>query len=152
MTAISKIFRFLDWTGHFPSAILGLIIRLGIADVFWRSGQTKVDGWHVTDTTVQLFRNEYKVPLLSPEVAATLAAVQEHLFSFLLIIGLASRLSALGLLGMTAVIEIFVYPLNWPDHLLWTGCLLYVITRGPGGISLDRLIRRRAEWSMGHRD
>ena len=57
-----------------------------------------------------------KVPLLSPEVAATLAAVQEHLFSFLLIIGLASRLSALGLLGMTAVIEIFVYPLNWPDH------------------------------------
>jgi putative oxidoreductase len=152
MPNISKILRFLDWIGRFPSAILGLIIRLGIADVFWRSGQTKVDGWHVTDTTVQLFRNEYKVPLLSPEVAATLAAIQEHLFSFLLIIGLASRLSALGLLGMTAVIEIFVYPLNWPDHLLWAGCLLYVITRGPGEMSLDGLIRRRAEWSIGHRD
>ena len=82
MPNISKILRFLDWIGGFPSAILGLIIRLGIADVFWRSGQTKVDGWHVTDTTVQLFRDEYKVPLLSPEVAATLAAVQEHLFLF----------------------------------------------------------------------
>jgi len=151
MTFTSKILRFLDWLGHFPSAILGLIIRLGIADVFWRSGQTKVAGWHVTDTTVQLFREKYRVPLLSPEVAATLAAVQEHLFSFLLIVGLASRLSALGLLGMTAVIEIFVYPLNWPDHLLWTGCLLYVITRGPGDISLDGLIRRRAEgrWATG---
>ena len=71
------------------------------------------------------------------------AAVQEHLFSFLLVIGLASRLSALGLLGMTAVIEVFVYPENWPDHLLWTACLLYVIARGPGGFSLDGLIRKR---------
>jgi putative oxidoreductase len=145
VTFASQALRLINWVGKFPSSILGLIIRIGIADVFWRSGQTKVSGWHVTDTTVQLFRDEYKVPILSPEVAATLAAVQEHLFSILLIIGFASRLSAIGLLGMTAVIELFVYPLNWPDHLLWTGCLLYVVTRGPGTFSIDALIRRRFE-------
>ena len=129
----------------FPSWLLGLIIRVGIADVFWRSGQTKVSGWHVTQTTIQLFRDEYKVPLLSPEIAANLAALQEHLFSVLLVIGLASRLSALGLLCMTAVIEIFVYPENWPDHLLWAGALLYVVARGPGGLSIDAWIRRKFE-------
>jgi putative oxidoreductase len=133
----------IDFAECIPSSILAVVIRVGIADVFWRSGQTKVSGWHVTDTTVQLFRDEYKVPLLPPEIAANLAAVQEHLFSVLLVIGLASRLSALGLLGVTAVIQIFVYPLNWPDHLLWSGCLLYVIARGPGEFSLDALIRRR---------
>ena len=127
----------------FPSWLLGLIIRIGIADVFWRSGQTKVSGWHVTQSTVQLFRDEYKLPLLPPEIAANLASIQEHLFSVLLVIGLASRLSALGLLAMTAVIEIFVYPENWPDHLLWAGALLYVLARGPGDFSLDALIRRK---------
>jgi putative oxidoreductase len=131
------------WADKFPSWLLALIIRVGIADVFWRSGQTKVSGWHVTQTTVQLFRDEYKVPLLPPEVAANLASIQEHLFSVLLVIGLASRLSALGLLCMTAVIEIFVYPENWPDHLLWAGALLYVLARGPGELSLDALIRRK---------
>lgn len=128
-----------------PAAVLGLVIRLGIADVFWRSGQTKVEGWHVTDTTIQLFTDEYHVPLLSPVVAANLAALQEHLYSGLLVIGLASRLSALGLLGMTAVIEIFVYPMNWPDHLLWSGCLLYILARGPGALSVDALIRAHFE-------
>jgi putative oxidoreductase len=130
------------WANRFPAPLLGLIVRVGIADVFWRSGQTKVSGWHVTDSAIQLFRDEYKLPLLPPEWAANLAALQEHLFSFLLVVGLASRLSALVLLGMTVVIEIFVYPENWPDHLLWAGALLYVIARGPGRISLDALIRR----------
>jgi putative oxidoreductase len=132
-----------EWVERFPASLLGLIIRVGIADVFWRSGQTKVDGWHVTESAVQLFRDEYKVPLLTPEFAATLAAVQEHLFSVLLVVGLASRLSALGLLAMTAVIEIFVYPENWPEHLLWTGSLLYIITRGPGSWSMDELLWRQ---------
>jgi putative oxidoreductase len=126
-----------------PSYVIGLVIRIGIADVFWRSGQTKVAGWHVTQMTTELFRNEYRVPLLPPEFAANMAALGEHLFSFLLVIGLASRLSALGLLCMTAVIEVFVYPENWPDHLLWAGCLLYVLARGPGAASLDTLIRKR---------
>ena len=132
-----------DWASRIPSSVLGLTIRIGIANVFWRSGQTKVSGWHVTDSTIQIFRDEYKLPLIPPEWAANLAALQEHLFSFLLVIGLASRLSALGLLSMTAVIEIFVYPESWPDHLLWSGALLYVIARGPGEFSLDALIRRR---------
>lgn len=138
----SRLLRPFDLADRIPAWLLGLVIRVAIADVFWRSGQTKVSGWHVTDTTVQLFRDEYNLPLLPPELAANLAALQEHLFSFLLVIGLASRLSALGLLGMTAVIEIFVYPENWPDHLLWAGCLLYVIARGPGALSLDGLIRK----------
>lgn len=137
-----SVVRFAD---RIPAAIVGLVIRIGVADVFWRSGQTKVDGWRVTETAVQLFRVEYQLPILSPEVAATLAAVSEHLFSALLIVGLAARLSAVGLLVMTAVIEVFVYPENWPDHLLWSGCLLYVIARGPGGVSFDALIRRSVD-------
>jgi len=142
-TIASALIRARDFLNRIPTWLIALLIRCGIADVFWRSGQTKVSGWHITDTTVQLFRNEYKVPLLSPEVAAYLATIQEHLFSVLLVIGLASRLSALGLLGMTAVIEVFVYPENWPDHLLWAGCLLYVLGRGPGALSVDALIARR---------
>jgi putative oxidoreductase len=142
---ITRLRAAAGYVERFPSWLLGLIIRVGIADVFWRSGQTKVSAWHVTQTTIQLFRDEYKVPLLSPEIAANLAALQEHLFSVLLVIGLASRLSALGLLCMTAVIEIFVYPENWPDHLLWAGALLYVVARGPGGLSIDALIRRKFE-------
>jgi len=140
MNLVSYAMSALKWADRVPSSILGFIIRVGIADVFWRSGQTKISHWHVTDSAIQLFRDEYKLPFLPPEVAANLAALQEHLFSFLLVIGLASRLSALGLLAMTGVIEIFVYPQNWPDHLLWAGCLLYVIARGPGAFSLDALI------------
>jgi putative oxidoreductase len=142
-TATRLLLRPFELADRIPGWLLGLIIRVAIADVFWRSGQTKVSGLEVTQTTIQLFRDEYHVPLLPPEVAANLAALQEHLFSFLLVIGLASRLSALGLLAMTAVIEVFVYPENWPDHLLWTGCLLYVVARGPGALSFDALIRKR---------
>lgn len=136
----------IDRANRIPSSLLGLVVRVGVAYVFWRSGQTKVSGWRVTDSAIQLFRDEYRVPLIPPELAANLAAVQEHLFSVLLIVGLASRVSALGLLAMTAVIEIFVYPQSWPDHLLWAGSLLYVIARGPGAISLDALIRRFFPW------
>ena len=139
---ISALLIAIDWANRIPSSVLGLIVRVGVAYVFWQSGQTKVSGWHVTDSAIQLFRDEYKLPLIPPELAANLAAVQEHVFSALLIVGLASRLSALGLLAMTAVIEIFVYPQSWPEHLLWAGALLYVVARGPGAISLDALIRR----------
>jgi putative oxidoreductase len=125
-----------------PYSALALLARLAAADVFWRSGQTKVDGWQITETTLDLFREEYRVPLLPPEVAAYLATVQEHLFSVLLLIGLASRFSALGLLLMTIVIQIFVYPANYPDHLLWGAALLLIVARGPGIFSLDYFIRR----------
>lgn len=125
-----------------PVTFTSLLARLAVADVFWRSGETKVEGWQVTQTTIDLFRDEYQVPLLPPEVAAWMAAIQEHLFSALLLVGLASRLSALGLFGMTMVIQLFVYPANWPDHLLWSALLIAIIARGPGKLSADHFIRQ----------
>jgi putative oxidoreductase len=125
-----------------PHSAIALLARVAAADVFWRSGQTKVDGWQITETTFALFREEYRVPLLPPELAAYLATIQEHVFSVLLLVGLASRLSALGLLGMTLVIQLFVYPANYPDHLLWAAALLLIAARGPGAISLDHWLCR----------
>ena len=97
MTLKSLAFSAIDLVERIPGSAVGLVSRFAIADVFWRSGETKVDGWQVTQSTIDLFREEYQVPLLPPEVAAYMAAIQEHLFSVLLVIGLASRLSALGL-------------------------------------------------------
>jgi putative oxidoreductase len=125
-----------------PHDLVALISRLSIGAVFWQSGQTKVDGWHVTDSAVYLFQNEYKLPLIDPWLAAHLAAFAEHFFPLLLWIGLASRLSALALLGMTLVIEIFVYPDAWPTHGTWAACFLVIIAGGPGRVSLDHLISR----------
>jgi putative oxidoreductase len=127
-----------------PLWVNGLICRLGVAGVFWRSGQTKVHGFFQIDpSTYDLFRDEYKVPLVPPDIAAVMATISEHLFSALLVIGLASRLSAGALFGMTLVIEIFVYPESWPDHLMWSASLIFIILRGPGLLSLDHLIRKR---------
>jgi putative oxidoreductase len=117
---------------------LALAARLGIAGVFWYSGRTKVEGWlTVSDNAVALFADEYKVPLLPAELAAHLAAYAEHLFPILLVLGLFTRASALALLGMTAVIQIFVYPDAWPTHLVWATALLYLAGRGAGRASLD---------------
>ena len=125
-----------------PSSFLLLIQRLGIAAVFFQSGRTKVEGvFTIPETTVELFRSEYALPLLPPEVAATLAAGAEHLFPVLLVLGLFTRLSAAALLGMTLVIQIFVYPDAWPTHLSWAGLMLPLIALGGGHISLDRLLR-----------
>jgi len=128
----------------FPYWALALIARVSIAGVFWQSGQTKVEGWHVTASAVELFRNEYKLPLIDPSLAAHLAALAEHLFPILLVIGLATRFAALALLGMTLVIEVFVYPDAWPTHGTWAACFLMLMARGPGIVSLDHLIARRA--------
>ncbi len=122
-------------------SFLAIVARFAIAGIFFYSGRTKVEGFlTVTDGAVALFRDEYKVPLLSPDLAAHLAAYAEHLFPLLLVLGLFTRLSALALLGMTAVIEIFVYPDAWPTHLSWAGLLLYLIAQGGGRLSLDRMI------------
>lgn len=127
-----------------PHDLLALVARLGIAAVFFLSGRTKVDGWlTVSDGAHALFRDEYRLPLLPPELAAHLAAYAEHLFPVLLVLGLLTRLSALALLSMTAVIQGFVYPDAWPTHLSWAGLLLYLVARGPGRLSLDRLLRLR---------
>jgi putative oxidoreductase len=126
-----------------PQSLISLAARIFPAAVFWRSGQTKAEGWHVTDSAITLFRDEYALPLIDPELAAKIAAFSEHFFPVLLVIGLASRFAALALLGMTAVIEIFVYPYAWPEQGVWAVCFLVVIARGPGIFSLDHLIARR---------
>ena len=123
-----------------PLALPELGLRLGVALAFWRSGNVKIASW---STTLQLFANEYRVPVLPPEIAATLATAVELTTPILLVLGLATRLGAAAMLGMTLVIQLFVYPENYPDHLLWAGPLLYLGLRGPGAISIDHLIRRR---------
>ena len=129
-----------------PYWLLALLGRLSIGLVFWNSGRSKVEGWNlfqVNEKTLFLFQEEYKVPLLNPEFAAFLAQLAEHVFPFLLFIGLATRLSALALLGMTLVIGIFVYPEAYVTHGLWAAVLLMLVKYGPGAASLDHTIARR---------
>jgi putative oxidoreductase len=126
-----------------PHSLVALLARVSIGTVFWMSGRTKVSGFDLAEGTVDLFRDEYQLPLIDPAIAAVLAAVSEHLFAALLIIGLASRFSALALLGMTAVIEIFVYPYAWATHGTWAICFLVILAKGPGAISLDWLLFER---------
>jgi putative oxidoreductase len=123
-----------------PYSLIALASRVAVADIFWRSGQTKVSGFSIREETFYLFREEYKVPLLPPDVAAYLSTIGEHVFPILLFVGFASRLSAVGLFGMTLVIQFFVVPGGWPEHILWFSLLLLIIARGPGAISLDHLI------------
>ena len=123
-----------------PYSIVALASRIAVADIFWRSGQTKVNGFSIREETFYLFREEYKVPLLPPDLAAYLSTIGEHVFPILLFFGLASRLSALGLFGMTMIIQLFVVPGGWPEHILWLSLLTLIIARGPGAISFDHLI------------
>lgn len=123
--------------------VLAIAARLSMAATFFYSGRTKVEGFlGVTPGAVELFRTEYRLPFLAPELAAHLAAYAEHLFPLLLVLGLATRLSAAALLGMTLVIQLFVYPDAWPTHLSWAGLLLYLVGRGGGRFTLDRLLPR----------
>lgn len=126
-----------------PDDLLLLVARLAAAAIFFLSGRTKVEGLlTITDTTYELFRSEYALPFVVPEIAAHAATWSEHLFPILLMLGLATRPAALALLGMTATIQIFVYPDAWPTHLSWAGLLLPLIAKGGGALSIDRLIRR----------
>jgi putative oxidoreductase len=126
--------------GCIPDWLIALAARVFPAAVFWQSGQTKVAGFHLKPSAIALFQNEYQLPLIDPAIAAHISAFSEHFFPILLVIGLATRFSALALLFMTAVIEIFVYPDAWPTHGVWATCFLVVISRGPGWLSLDHLI------------
>ena len=126
-----------------PQDAIALAARVFPAAIFWQSGQTKLEGWHVSDSAIALFREEYRLPLLDPVLAAHLAALGEHLFPLLLVFGLASRFAALALLGMTAVIQVFVYPDAWPTHGVWAVALLVIAARGPGRLSLDHLVAGR---------
>jgi len=140
MIPVAKIIALFE---SIPYALIALIARVAPAAVFWQSGQTKIAGWHVSDNAIYLFREEYKLPLIDPVVAAHLAAFAEHFFPILLVLGLATRFAALALLGMTLVIEIFVYPDAWPTHGTWAACFLLLMAQGGGTWSLDHLIKSR---------
>jgi putative oxidoreductase len=127
-----------------PEDLLLLVARFGIAAIFFLSGRTKVEGLlTITDSAYELFRTDYALPLVSPEIAAHAATYSEHFFPILLVLGIATRPAALALLGMTTVIEVFVYPDAWPTHLSWAGLLLPLIAKGGGAWSLDRLLQRK---------
>lgn len=131
----------IQWMQRIPEDVTLILARLGLAVVFFQSGQTKVEGWRVTDSAIALFKEEYKLPLLDPTLAAHMAAVAEHVLPALLIIGLATRFAALGILAMTAVIQIFVYPDAYGIHSHWAACALILITRGGGTFALDRVLK-----------
>jgi len=140
MTAIARFHQRI--THAVPEWPLALLLRLGVAVPFLLSGRTKVEGLlTITPSTRYLFAEEYRVPLLPPDLAATLATYAEHALPILLILGLLTRPAALGLLAMTLVIQLFVIPGGWPTHLLWAGPLVYLIARGPGSASLDRMLK-----------
>jgi putative oxidoreductase len=123
-----------------PHDAVALALRIFPAMVFFQSGRTKVEGlFSIKDSTWFLFEQEYALPLIPSDVAAILATTAEHVLPILIILGLATRFSALGLLLMTAVIQIFVYPDAWVTHGLWASALLALVARGPGRFSLDHL-------------
>ena len=140
-----------------PDAWIALIARLSMAAVFWQAGQTKVQGFVVdivnaevhlgwprlSDSVIALFMDEYRLPFISPSVAAPMAAFGEHLFPLMLVLGLATRFSALAMLGMTLVIQLFVYPGSYATHGTWAAALLFLMARGPGKLSLDHWIALR---------
>ncbi|ARB26064.1 DoxX family protein [Pseudomonas tolaasii] len=140
-----------------PYSLIAFLARFSIAAVFWKSGQTKVENFAIdlvsgtfqlgaprlAPSTIPLFQSEYHVPLLSPEVAAHLSAFAEHFFPALILIGFATRFSALALIGMTLTIQLFVYPEAYPTHGTWIAILLLLVAKGPGCLSIDHLIARR---------
>jgi len=143
--------------GRIPDTLIAMIARFSIAGVFWKSGQTKIEGLAIdivsgefslgvprlSDSALFLFKEEYSLPLIAPELAALMAAFAEHLFPILLLLGLATRFSALALLVMTLTIQIFVYPGAWPTHGVWAAVLLYLMAHGPGWCSIDHFIAVR---------
>jgi putative oxidoreductase len=123
--------------GQFPLSLLELGMRVAVGATFFRSGMNKAQSF---DTAIVLFREEYRLPLLPPEIAAWLGTAVELSAPILLVLGLFARLGAAALLAMTLTIQFLVYPANWPEHLMWASILAYVLTRGPGALSIDRAI------------
>ena len=154
---VDRVRRAIALCGRMPHTFIALLARFAIAAVFWKSGQTKVEGFAIdlidgtlvlgiprlSDSVVALFADEYRLPLIPPEIAAPMAAFAEHLFPILLLVGLATRFSAFALLGMTLVIQVFVYPGAYPTHGVWAAVLLYLLAQGPGALSVDRWIATR---------
>jgi putative oxidoreductase len=139
-TAAARVGRVIGALERVPYSLLAIPLRLAVATVFWNSAMTKLANW---DATLQLFEDEYKLPLLPPDIAATIGASIELSTPVLLVLGFLTRPVALVLLGMTSIIEIFVYPLAWPTHIQWAAMLLVLLCRGAGTFPLDHLLRRR---------
>ncbi len=147
----------IDLSSRHASEAIALLARIGLAFTFWLSGQTKIEGlvldplglqvqwgWpRVSESALELFRSEYALPLLPPDWAALMAATAEHVLPLMLILGLGTRVAALGVLGMTLVIQLFVYPLAFPTHALWAACALALLVHGGGRLALDRPLARR---------
>lgn len=154
---IDRVRQMISLMSRIPDGWIALLARFSIAAVFWKSGQTKIQGFsldivsgefqlgwpRLADSVVDLFRDEYRLPLMPPELGALLAAFGEHVFPALILLGLATRFSALALLGMTTVIQVFVYPDAYPTHGVWAAVLLFLVAKGPGTLALDHLIVRR---------
>lgn len=136
---VTGVTRVNGWLERVPYSLLAIPLRLAVATVFWNSGTTKLANW---DATLSLFEDEYKVPLLPPDVAAYIGASIELSTPVLLVLGLMTRPAAFVLLGMTTVIEIFVYPQAWPTHIQWAAMLLVLLCRGAGTYSIDHLLKR----------
>jgi putative oxidoreductase len=127
------------WLARFPLSFIQLAGRIGVGATFFKAGLLKYHSW---EFTVRLFQEEYRVPLLDPAVAARIAMVQELTIPILLFLGLATRIATLPLLGMIVVIQVFVYPNAYNEHLVWGAILVLLLTRGPGVFSVDHLISR----------
>jgi putative oxidoreductase len=157
MKAAALLKRAITLLDRIPHGFVALLGRFSIAAVFWKSGQTKVEGLAIdivngeftlgiprlSESVVGLFRDEFRLPVIPPEFAAPMAAFAEHLFPVLILVGLATRFSALALLVMTATIQVFVYPDAYPTHGVWAAVLLNLIARGPGALSIDHLLERK---------
>ncbi|AEI82186.1 hypothetical protein CNE_BB1p07690 (plasmid) [Cupriavidus necator N-1] len=139
-TLAARAQRVVDWLDRMPYTALAIPLRFAVATVFWNSAMAKLANWA---TAVELFREEYRLPLLPPELAAYLAVSVELTAPVLLVLGLATRPMALILLGMITVIQLLVYPQAWPTHIQWAAMLLVLLARGAGALSVDWLIRRR---------
>jgi len=135
----SRIASLWDLVARTPLSIHQLLFRLAIAGVFLHAGLLKLQSW---ESTVALFRDEYKVPVLPPEAAAAMSASIEVGCSLLLLAGLGTRVATLPLLGMIATIQLFVYPQAWPEHLVWGSILAVLLTRGGGAVSIDHVLAR----------
>lgn len=139
VTGISWFDSLRRWLARFPLSVIQLAGRIGVGAVFFKAGLLK---YNSPEFTVLLFRDEYRVPLLDPAVAARIAMAQELTIPIFLFLGLATRVATLPLLGMILVIQTFVYPNAYNDHLVWGSILVLLLTRGPGVFSLDYLVER----------
>jgi putative oxidoreductase len=134
---IARLDRLRSSAARFPMSLLEFGMRLAVGATFFRSGMNKLESF---DTAIALVRDEYRLPLLPPDIAAYIGTTIELTAPVLLVLGVFARLGAAALLVMTLTIQFLVYPENWPEHLMWASILAYVLSRGPGALSIDRLV------------